>query len=78
MAHKAAKDSFNNHEGKLPSVKELSAEYDEVLDKKKAAYAEYKEVKKDMQLYQTAKYDIDQMLGIDGQQKENKEHEHTR
>ena len=25
-----------------------------------------------------AKYDIDQMLGIDGQQKENKEREHTR
>ena len=78
MAHKVAKDSFNNHEGKLPSVKELSAEYDEVLAKKKAAYAEYKEVKKDMQLYQTAKYDIDQLLGIDGQQKENKEREHTR
>ncbi len=78
MAHKAAKDSFNKHKGKLPSVKELSAEYDEVLYKKKAAYAEYKEVKKNMQTYQTAKYDIDQILGISGQQKENKEREHTR
>jgi len=78
MAHKAAKDSFNKHKGKLPSVKELSTEYDEVLSKKKAAYAEYKEVKKDMQTYQTAKYDIDQILGISGQQKENKEREHTR
>ena len=49
-----------------------------MLSKKKAAYAEYKEVKKNMQTYQTAKYDIDQILGISGQQKENKEREHTR
>ena len=78
MAHKAAKDSFNKISGKLPSVKELNAEYEDVLAKKKAAYAEYKQVKKDMQLYQVAKYDIDKILGIDGQQKETKHQEQTR
>ena len=78
MAHKAAKDSFNRVKGKLPSVKELNAEYEDVLLKKRAAYAEYKEVKKNMQTYQVAKYDIDRMLGIDGQQKETKQQEKTR
>ena len=78
MAHKAAKDSFNKISGKLPSVKELNAEYEDVLAKKKAAYAEYKQVKKDMQLYQVAKYDIDKILGIDGKQKETKHQEQTR
>ena len=78
MAHKAAKDFFNKIEGKLPSVKELNAEYEEVLSKKRAAYAEYKQVKKDMQTYQVAKYDIDKILGIDSQQKETKREEQTR
>ncbi len=78
MAYKAAKDSFKKIEGKLPSVKELNAEYEEVLAKKRAAYAEYKEVKKNMQTYQVAKYDIDKILGIDGQQKETKDREKSR
>lgn len=78
MSHKAAKDSFNRIGGKLPSVKELNAEYQEVLAKKRAAYAEYKEVKKDMQTYQVAKYDIDKILGIDGQQKETKDRAKSR
>ena len=78
MAHKAAKDSFNRIERKLPSIKELNVEYQEVLAKKRAAYAEYKEVKKDMQTYQVAKYDIDKILGIDGQQKETKNQEKMR
>lgn len=78
MTHKAAKDSFDRHKGKLPSVKELSTEYGEVLSKKKAAYAEYKEVRKNMQTYQTAKYDIDKILGIDNSQEQNKNRERTR
>ena len=78
MAHKKAKDSFDKVGGKLPSVKELNDEYNEVLTKKRAAYAEYKEVKKDMQTYQVAKYDIDKILGIDGQQKETKDREKSR
>ena len=64
MLHKSAKDSFNKYPGKLPSVQSLTEEYGQLLSKKKAAYAEYRQVRKDMQLYQTAKYDIDRILGI--------------
>ena len=78
MTHKAAKDSFNRHKGKLPSVKELSDEYGKVLAKKKAAYSEYKEVRKNMQTYQTAKYDIDKILGIEKTPDQNRTREQTR
>ena len=78
MTHKAAKDSFNKHKGKLPSVKELSDEYGKVLSKKRAAYSEYKEVRKNMQTYQTAKYDIDKILGIEKTQEQNKNREQVR
>ena len=41
--HKAAKDAFSNlPDKKIPKVKELNAEYAEVLAKKKSAYAEYR------------------------------------
>ncbi len=62
----------------VPSIKELNTEYEEILSQKRAAYAEYKQVKKDMQTYQVAKYDIDKILGIDGQQKETKDREKLR
>ena len=78
MTHKAAKDVFDKHKGKILSFKQLSAEYYEVLAKKRAAYAEYKEVRKDMQTYQTAKYDIDQILGIGKEQEQNKNRERSR
>ena len=64
--------------GKLPSVKELSDEYGKVLAKKKAAYSEYKEVRKNMQTYQTAKYDIDKILGIEKTPDQQKTREQTR
>lgn len=78
MTHKAAKDVFDKHKGKMLSFKQLNAEYYEVLAKKRAAYAEYKEVRKDMQTYQTAKYDIDQILGIGKEQEQNKNRERSR
>ena len=49
-----------------------------MLSKKRAAYVEYKEVRKDMQTYQTAKYDIDQILGIGKEQEQNKNRERSR
>ena len=48
--HKAAKEAFNNLEGgKVPSRKALDEEFHRLLTEKKQAYAEYREVKKDMQ-----------------------------
>ena len=48
------------------------------MAKKKAAYSEYKEVRKNMQTYQTAKYDIDKILGIEKTPDQNRTREQTR
>ena len=50
MLHKAAKAAFDELGiKKLPRVKELSLEYEQVLEEKKATYAEYRQVKKETQ-----------------------------
>ena len=47
--HKAAKDAFNQlGVKKLPTRKELSVEFNQLLAEKKQAYAEYRQVKKDI------------------------------
>ena len=63
LLHKAAKNAFDElGVKKLPKVKELNAEYAEILAEKKKLYGEYRQAKKDMQEFQRAKYDIDQFL----------------
>ena len=53
--HKAAKDAFDKLGlKKLPRVKELNAEYAEVLAGKKAAYPEYRKAREQMQEYLVA------------------------
>ena len=74
--HKAAKEAFNNLEGgKVPSRKALDEEFHRLLTEKKQAYAEYREVKKDMQEYLVAKQTVEHILGIDRkkQQEEKKQ-----
>ena len=66
---KAAKEAFSQIEGKLPTIRELNAEYDQVLQEKKKTYAEYRKARQDMKDYQTAKYNIDQFLKIEDQEK---------
>ena len=57
--HKAAKAAFDELGiKKLPKVKELSLEYEQVLEEKKAAYAEYRQVKKETQEYWIAQRNI--------------------
>ena len=68
------KDAFSNlPDKKIPKVKELNAEYGELLSLKKRLYAEYRQARKEMKDYQTAKYDIDRILNLntEEQQKEN-------
>ena len=61
--HKAAKEAFSGLPGqKIPKVKELNAEYAQMLAKKKSVYTEYRQAKKDMQDYVTAKHNIDAFL----------------
>ena len=68
--HKAAKDSFSKIKGKIPTIKELNAEYSEVLGEKKKTYAEYRQARQEMKDYQTAKYNIDRFLQTEEQEKQ--------
>ena len=54
--HKAAKEAFSKlPDGKIPKVKDLNEEFARLLSEKKAAYSEYKKIKKEMRDYQIAK-----------------------
>ena len=66
MLHKAAKEAFNQLKvKKIPRVKELNVEYAEVMKQKKAAYAEYRSVRKEMQDYVIARKTAATILEID-------------
>lgn len=82
LLHKAAKEAFDKLEMKqLPKMKELSAEYSQILSEKRKLYEEYREAKKEMMDYQIAKQDIDRFLKIDEEQHQkdqNKTKEQTR
>lgn len=70
LLHKAAKKAFDELGVKqLPKVKELNAMYAEILAEKKKLYGEYREAKKEMQEIQRVKYDIDQFLKDEVEQK---------
>lgn len=78
LLHKAAKNAFDELQvKKLPKVKELNAEYAKVLAEKKKLYGEYRQAKKDMQEIQRAKYDIDQFLKDDEEQKKERVRNHN-
>ncbi len=59
IIHQAAKKAFNEFQGKIPSIKSLSAEYKEVLAKKQKAYAEYREARDNMRELLTVKANVD-------------------
>lgn len=71
--HQAAKEAFNQFGvTKIPKVKELNEEFYQLLTEKKKAYAEYRQVKKDMQEYLIAKQTVENILGIEHQKDEKK------
>lgn len=77
--HKAAKDAFDQlGVKKLPTRKELSVEFNQLITEKKAAYAEYRQVKKDMQDFLIAKRAMDVILNKDRQKEEEKEERSVR
>ena len=58
--HRAAKEAFSKlSEGKIPKVKDLNDEFARLLSEKKAAYNEYKKIRKEMQDYQIAKQNVE-------------------
>lgn len=68
--HKAAKEAFSKIQGKIPSIRELNQEYSEALSEKKKTYAEYRKARQEMKDYQTAKYNVDQFLKKEEQEKQ--------
>lgn len=75
--HKAAKVAFSalNTE-KLPTIKELSKEYEKLLTEKKNLYSDYRKKKKEMQEILTVKSNVDRLLFPP--QKEQAERENER
>ena len=66
IIHKAAKNAFDNLAlKKLPTVKSLQAEYTQLLSEKKAIYADYQKARDEMRSLQTAKANVDRILGED-------------
>ena len=74
---KAAKDAFSQIEGKIPKIKDLNQEYNQVLQEKKKTYAEYRQAKQDMKDYQTAKYNIDLFLKSEEQKQQDEKQKIT-
>lgn len=74
--YRTAKDAFKQIEGPIPKIRELNAEYEEILKQKKLTYAEYKQAQKEMKDFQTAKYNIDQFMRK--QMQERDEHQRNR
>lgn len=64
--HKAAKTAFDKVGlKKLPKVKELSAEYSQVLAEKKKCYAAYRDAKKEMQDWTITRQNVSMILDTD-------------
>ena len=71
--HEAAKAAFDALNGKpIPKVAQLSEEYAALLAEKKTCYEEYKSARKAMVDYQTAKHNVDIILGLEPQEVEKK------
>ena len=63
--YKAVREAFNQlPEKKIPKIKDLNVEYAENLKSKKELYSEYRQSKKEMQDFATAKHNIDSFLRI--------------
>ena len=74
--HKAAKAAFDEAGlQKLPKVKELDAEFAELLTKKKAAYPDYRKVRNEMQELVRAQKNVERFFA---EEKPAQENEQTR
>ena len=74
LIHQAAKKYFDSlGVGKLPTIKALREEYAEVLEAKKKAYAEYKQVREEMRELQNVKANIDYLLGPSAERAQEKQ-----
>lgn len=65
LLHRAAKRAFDDLNGKIPKLKDLSAEYSKIVQEKKDLYEEYRGLRDEMKNYQIAKYNVDRVLNQD-------------
>lgn len=73
--HKAAKQAFNDGGfEKIPKVKELNSQIYELMNEKKEMYAEYRQLKNDMQELMKARKNVERFL-VDEMKNEEKEKE---
>ena len=76
--HETAKAAFDALKGKtIPKVAQLNEEYAKLLAEKKACYEEYKKARQDMVDYQTARANVDKILGASSPEKEEKREQRT-
>ena len=69
--HQAAKEAFSTlGTQKIPKVKEIQAEYDELKEKKKQAYAAYHQAQDEMRRLLTVRANVERILGIEEKEKE--------
>ena len=76
MLHKAAKQAFDQLDGKkVPSRQVLHEEFNRLLIEKKQAYAEYRQIRKEKEELLIAKRTVETILNIDRQKEQEKEKE---
>ena len=76
--HKAAKKAFDELKlEKLPPIKRLNSEYAELLSQKKADYAEYTDLKKEIRELILHKRNYEFILGIGADKNERTEHDRS-
>ena len=69
--HQAAKEAFSAlGTQKIPKVKEIQAEYDELKEKKKQAYAAYHQAQDEMRQLLTVRANVERILGVEEKEKE--------
>ncbi len=75
LIHKAAKKAFDELKlDKLPTIKRLNSEYAELLSAKKANYAEYVKLQKEVREMLLHKQNYEYILGIEPEKNERNEH----
>ena len=76
LLHKAAKQAFDDLGlKKLPTVKSLQAEYSKLLAQKKAAYAQYHDLKKEQRELLIHRANVERILEIDRAEEDRKRHQ---
>ena len=74
--HEEAKKAFDKLNGKpVPKVKQLTGEYEKLLEQKQAEYERFRDYRQKMIDYQTAKQNVDRILGIQQEEQERQQYE---